>query len=263
MNLGIQNKTVLVTASSKGIGKAAAELFASEKCNVAICSRSAVELEKTAAELSAKYDNEIFWIVCDLNNPSDIKNTVEKVEEKFGGIDILVNNCGGPSAGFFDELNEEKWNFGYEQVLLSVVRFTRAVLPNMKKKNWGRIINITSVAVKQQIDNLLLSNTFRSGVIGLSKSLSNQLAKHNITVNSVAPGYTLTERIYELAVNKAKVTGESHETILVGMTKEIPLGRMARPEEIASAILFLASEQASYITGNTIQIDGGLYKGLM
>ena len=263
MNFGIQNKTVLVTASSKGIGKAAAELFAAEKCNVAICSRSEFELEKTASELSAKYENEIFWIVCDLNNPSDITNTVEKVTEKFGGIDILVNNCGGPSAGFFEELNEEKWNFGYEQVLLSVVRFVQAVLPNMKKKNWGRIINITSVAVKQPIDNLLLSNTFRAGVIGLSKTLSNQLAKHNITVNSVAPGYILTERIYELAVNKAKLTGESHETIFAKMTKEIPLGRMARPEEIASAILFLASEQASYITGNTIQIDGGLYKGLM
>jgi len=262
MNLGLRNKVVLVTAASSGIGKSTAELFLKEDAKVVICSRSKEKLLETFSELSQYGNNNLFWTICDINEISDINNTVNLVKEKFGDIDILVNNCGGPTAGFFGDLDEAEFEFAYKQVLMSVVRFTKLVIPKMKIKNWGRIINITSIAVHQPVENLILSNTFRTALLGLSKTLSTQLAKNNITVNSVAPGYTLTQRIYELAQHKAKQTNESHETILANMTKEIPMQRMAMPEEIAAVIVFLASEQVAYITGNSIHVDGGRVKSL-
>lgn len=262
MELGIKGKTVLVTASSKGIGKAVAESFASEGCNIAICSRSRDDLLATSEDIKRRFDVEPFWCVCDLNKSKDIENTVNAVTSQFGSIDILINNCGGPMPGYFSELEEKDWESAFEQVLLSVVRFCNLVVPNMIIKEWGRIINITSVSVKQPIDNLVLSNSLRSGVIGFAKSLSNEIARYNITVNSVAPGYTLTNRLYDLAVSQSKQSGLSHEEVLAEIAKKIPMHRLARPEEISSVICFLASAQASYITGNTIHIDGGWVKGL-
>jgi 3-oxoacyl-[acyl-carrier protein] reductase len=260
MDTGLKDKTVLVTASSMGIGKAVAELFAEEGCKVAISSRSKENLLSASKELKEKYNIEPFWSVCDLNKPKDIENTFTAVSSHFGNIDILVNNCGGPPPGLFQQLEEEDWLFGYEQVLLSAVRFSRLVLPGMMAKNWGRIINLTSISVKQPIDNLILSNSFRAGVTGFTKSLSNEVAKFNITVNNVAPGMTLTARLYELAVVEAKEKGKSHEEILVEMAKRVPLNRLAKPEEIAAMVVFLASKQASYVTGVTIQVDGGYIK---
>ena len=262
MDLGIKGKTVLITASSKGIGKAVAEAFASEKCSVAICSRDKKNLIAAADEIKKRYGVEPFWCVCDLNRLKDIETTFNEVEKLYGGVDILVNNCGGPAAGVFNEIDEDKWNAAFQQVLMSAVRFTNLALPKMLIKSWGRIINITSITVKQPIDNLMLSNTFRAGILGFAKSLSNEVAKHNITVNNIAPGFTLTNRIYDLAVHEAKTTGRSHEEILSDMAKHIPMNRLAGPEEIASGVLFLASQQASYITGNTIHIDGGWVKGI-
>jgi 3-oxoacyl-[acyl-carrier protein] reductase len=262
MDLGIKGKVVLVTASSKGIGRAAAEIFAAEGCIVAICSRNKEELLHTAEEIKKKCGTEPVWCVCDLNNIKDIENTFATVTKQLGEIDILVNNCGGPVSGNFQQLNEKNWQDAFEQVLLSAVRFCNLVVPEMILKEWGRIINITSVSVKQPIDNLMLSNSLRTGLIGFAKSLSNEVAKFNITVNNVAPGYTLTNRIYDLAVHKAKLTDKSHEEVLVDMSKEIPINRMASPEEIASIVVFLASRQASYVTGSTIAVDGGLIKGM-
>jgi 3-oxoacyl-[acyl-carrier protein] reductase len=260
MDLGIKGRVVLVTASSKGIGRAAAESFAAEGCNVAICSRNKEELLHTAEEIKKKYSTEPVWCVCDLNSAKDIENTFATVTKELGKIDILVNNCGGPVSGNFQQLSEKNWQDAFEQVLLSAVRFCNLVVPEMILKEWGRIINITSISVKQPIDNLMLSNSLRTGLIGFAKSLSNEVAKFNITVNNVAPGYTLTNRIYDLAVHKAKLTGKSHEEVLVDMSKEIPINRMASPEEIASVAVFLASKQASYVTGTTIAVDGGLIK---
>ena len=262
MDTGLRGKTVLVTASSTGIGKAVAELFAQEGCKIAISSRSKEKLLTTTKEIRDKYTIEPFWSVCDLNKPKDIENTFSAVTRHFGTIDILVNNCGGPVPGLFQQLEEEDWNNAYEQVLLSVVRFSKLVLPGMMAKNWGRIINLTSISVKQPVDNLILSNSIRAGVIGFAKSLSNEVAKFNITVNSVAPGLTLTGRLYELAVVEAKEKSKSHEEVLVEMAKRIPLNRLARPEEIASVVVFLASKQASYVNGTTIQVDGGYVKGI-
>lgn len=260
MELNLQNKIVLVTASSMGIGRAAAELFIKEGCKVAICSRYKENLLKTVKEIKSLYNVEPLWIVCDINKLEDIENTVKVVSETYGDINILVNNCGGPPAGFFEDMKDEDWEFAFEQILMSTVRFTRLVLPGMKAKNWGRIINITSLSVKQPVDNLILSNSLRSAVTAFAKTLSNQVGKFNITVNNVAPGYTLTSRLYELAVVKAKQSGISHEEVLSSMANEVPMKRLARPDEVASLIVYLASEQAGYITGSTIMVDGGVVK---
>lgn len=262
MELGIKGKTVLITASSKGIGKAIAEGLAAEGCNVAICSRTKTTLIETAREIKIKYGIEPFWGICDISQQKDIDNFFTAVQNQFGTINILVNNCGGPIPGFFKDLSEEDWEKAYKQVLLSVIRFSNLVLPKMVEHEWGRIINITSVSVKQPVHNLMLSNSFRSGVTGFAKSLSNEVGHMNITVNNIAPGYTLTNRIYELAVNRGKATGKSHEEILSDMVKDVPMNRLGGPDEIAAMVVFLASQKASYITGTTIPIDGGLTKSL-
>ncbi len=262
MDLGLKGKSALVTASSKGIGKAIAESLAAEGCQVAICSRNKEDLITTAKEIKEKYNSEPIWCVCDLHKTKDIEKTVEVVKKQFEKIDILVNNCGGPAPGYFRDLEDEDWASAFEQVLMSVVRFSTLVVPDMIIREWGRIINITSVSVKQPIDNLMLSNSFRSGVIGLAKSLSNEVAKFNITVNNIAPGYTLTNRLYDLAVHRAKASGVSHEEIISEMAKAVPMNRLGRPEEIAAAVSFLASQHAGYITGNTLVVDGGWVKGI-
>ena len=260
MDLKLNDKIVLVTASSSGIGRATAELFIKEGSRVAICSHNKEKLLKTSQEIKTLYNIEPLWEVCDINNPQDIDDTVHIVQKKLGIIDILVNNCGGPIPGFFEDLNDENWEDAFEQVLMSAIRFTRLVLPGMKSKNWGRIINITSLSVKQPVDNIILSNSLRSAVTAFAKTLSNQIGKYNITVNNVAPGYTLTPRIHELAEVRAKLSNSTPENILASMVNDVPLKRMADPNEIASMIVFLASEQASYITGQTIAVDGGIIK---
>jgi 3-oxoacyl-[acyl-carrier protein] reductase len=262
MDLGLKKKVALVTAASKGIGKAIAMSLAAEGCEISICSRSKEDLLNTTSEIRRLYGIDPCWNVCDLNKLSDIESTITSTTRHLGKIDILINNCGGPIAGTLKDLNEENWHSAFDQVLLSVVRFCNLLIPEMIAKEWGRIINITSVAALQPIENLMLSNTLRNGIIGFAKTLSNDVAKYNITVNNIAPGFTLTNRLYELAVNRAKSQGISHEEILVDMAKEIPMNRLARPEEVASAAVFLASNKASYITGNTIQVDGGWIKGI-
>ncbi|MBK7106157.1 MAG: SDR family oxidoreductase [Ignavibacteriae bacterium] len=260
MDLQLGNKIVLVTAASTGIGRAIAELFLLENSKVVICSSNIDKLEKTANEIREKFNKEILFYKCDINNLHEIEKTVSFVESKLGSIDILVNNCGGPIPGYFENLSEENWNFAFDQVLKSAVRFTKLVLPKMKEKKWGRIINITSISVKQPIDNLLLSNAFRSAVTAFAKTLSNQVGQYNITINNVAPGLTLTGRLEELAKVKAKEANISKEEMLAKMANEIPLRRLAKPEEIASSVIYLASEIGGYINGQTIVVDGGFNK---
>ena len=262
MELGLKNKTALITAGSKGIGKACAELLIAEGAKVAICSRSLENLQLAAQEIKRSQGIEPFWFVCDITKEKDINEGVERVRKELGEIDILINNCGGPKAGYFENLYDNDWKDAFDQVLLSAARFSRAVIPGMIEKNWGRIINITSAAVKEPIENLMLSNSLRTGLIGFAKTLSNEIGKYNITVNNIAPGYTLTGRLYELALKKSKEKNISHEEALMEMASESALKRLASPEEIASAVAFLASERASFITGVTLVVDGGRTKSL-
>ncbi len=260
MDLQLKDKVVLITASSKGIGKATAELFLNEGARVVISSSNSENLKIAADELKSITSNEPLTGICDLNKPEDLTNIVKLAKEKFGRIDILVNNCGGPVPGMFDDLNDDNWMHAVDQVLMSAVRLTREVLPDMNSNKWGRIINITSLSAKQPVDNLMLSNSLRSAVTAFAKTLSNEVGKNNITVNNVAPGYTLTSRLHELAKARAENQGTSKEEIFKEMASVVPLKRLADPHEVASAIIYLASEQAGYITGQTIAVDGGVIK---
>ena len=260
MDLQLNGKHVLVTASSTGIGKAVAELFLKENCKVTICSSSLEKLHTAYNQLKYLESGEIFYHNCDINKREEINETVHNAVTKFGPVDILVNNCGGPAPGFFDDMDDEKWEEGFDQVLMSAVRFSRLVLPEMKENKWGRIINITSISVKQPIDNLLLSNSFRSGVTAFAKTLANQVGKYNITVNNVAPGLTLTGRLEELAGIRAKEANISKEEMIEKMASDVPLNRIGKPEEIAAAVVFLASEIGGYISGQTLVVDGGFNK---
>ncbi len=263
MELGLKGKIALVTGSSRGLGKAIAESFAKEGTNLLLCSRHHKEIEEVANQIKNKYNVEALSIGADVSKLEDIEKLVKFLEDSYGKLDILVTNAGGPPPALLLETSEELWFESFNLTLMSVIRLTKKIIPIMKRQNWGRIINMTSVAVKQPIPGLLISNTLRAAVVGFAKTISLELAQYNITVNNVCPGYTLTERLEELAEARAKKTGESREAVFAHWIAQIPLGRLAHPNEIASLVVFLASELASYITGATIPVDGGYYKGLL
>lgn len=260
MDFGIKGKVALVTAASKGIGRAAAEELIKEGCKVAICSSNKENLINTAAELKDTYGIQVYWAVCDINSAKEIENTVAAVVKEYGTLDILVNNCGGPKPGYFEGLNDTDWEKATDQVLLSSVRFTRLALPLMKKNKWGRIINVTSISVKQPVANLILSNTLRSAVTSFAKTISQQYGEFGITINNVAPGFILTSRLYELAMKQAEEKEISHEEILAQMGNSNPVKKVGNPDDMGAAIAFLASDRAGYITGVTLQVDGGQNK---
>lgn len=262
MDLGLKDKVALVAAASKGLGKAVAMGLAREGAKVAICARGEETMKATAQEIEAATGSEVLAIRADLTKPSDIKHLVETTAQHFGRIDILFTNAGGPPPGRFVELTPEQWQAAVDLTLMSAVHLCYKVVPYMRRQGGGRIITSTSVSVKQPLDNLVLSNSIRLAVIGLTKSLSNELARDNILVNSVCPGWTRTERVEELMRDRAAREGITIEEAFAGIEKDIPLGRMATPEEFANLVVFLASERASYITGAAIQVDGGFYKGI-
>ncbi len=265
MNLGLERKVALVLASSKGLGLACAKGLYEEGVNVVICSRSMENLEKAKKEIeqikSIMKGNKVISVVADLLKEGDIKNLVDKVLEEFGRIDILVHNAGGPPSGPINKITKEEWLNSIDLNLLSFIWITRMILPIMQKQKSGRIIAITSVSVKQPLENLVLSNTTRLGIVGYAKTLANEYAKDNILVNVVCPGPNLTDRMKELINRTIKETGKSEVEVKKSWTSQIPLGRLGKPEEFANLVVFLASEKASYITGTVIQVDGGFVKG--
>lgn len=262
MDLGIRDKVAIVGASSKGLGKAVALGLAEEGVKLTICSRGKESLEKTAEEIRAKTDVEVLAVQADVSRIEDIKNIVSETINRYSTVDILVNNAGGPPFGNFLDFSHKDWQKALELNLLSTINFTKEVIPYMRKQKWGRIINIASVAVKQPIDGLILSNTARAGVIGFAKTVSNEFARDNILVNNVCPGRILTDRIIHLAQERAKRDNKTFEDVINSMEQDLPIGRIGKPEELADLVVFLASERASYVTGTTIQVDGGVVKGI-
>jgi 3-oxoacyl-[acyl-carrier protein] reductase len=263
MDLGLTGKVAFVAGGSQGLGKAVALEMAREGAKVVICALDDPELPRAVEDLKAATDGEIIGVPADVTDPEEARCFIRKGLEHFGTADILVNNAGGPPAKTFLEIDDDLWYHGFRLNLMSTIIMTREALPAMMEKRWGRIINMTSIAVKQPIDGLILSNTVRSGVIGLAKTLSNELAMHNITVNNVCPGYTMTDRVRTLAIATAEKEGTTPEVIIKRWESSIPMGRLGTVEEFAALVTFLASERAGYITGASIQIDGGYYKGIL
>jgi 3-oxoacyl-[acyl-carrier protein] reductase len=263
MDFGLKGKVALVAASSKGLGRSVALGLAKENAKVVICARDKNVLEKTAEEIRNDAPGDVLAIPADVSKYAEVKQLVTRTVTRFGQLDILVTNAGGPPSGTFEAISLDEWKKAIDTNLMSVIYFYREVIPHMKRTRWGRIINITSVSVKQPLEGLLLSNSIRSAVVGLAKTLANELAPWNILVNNVCPGYTLTSRVRQLAKAKAGNQSTSIEEVMRNWESKIPLKRIAQPEEFANLVVFLASERASYMTGATIQVDGGFYQGLM
>jgi 3-oxoacyl-[acyl-carrier protein] reductase len=263
MDLGLKNKVALVAAGSRGLGKAVAEELAVEGASLVLCARDSRTLDETAAAIAKSSNVPVVAVPADVTVKDDIKRVVDTGIERFGRIDILVTNAGGPPAGRFDQLTHEQWEAALRLTLFSAVELTRLVLPGMKERRWGRILNITSVAAKQPIENLLLSNSIRAGLTGFARTLANEVAAEGITVNNIMPGYTRTERLDELAGMMAEKQGISPDEFRGKWEKEIPMGRLAEPREFAALATFLVSERASYITGTSMQVDGGYIKSLL
>ncbi len=260
--MGLQDKVALVAASSKGLGRAIAYGLAKEGARVAICARGEEALAQTAAEIERATGSPVLAMVADLTKKQNIENLVARVVEEFGRLDILVTNAGGPPPGLFVDLIDEDWEEAFYLTLMSAVRLCREVIPHMRRQGGGRIITMTSISVKQPVENLMLSNSLRLAVIGLTKTLTSELAQDNILVNSVCPGWTRTERVEQLLQDRAQRQGTLVEEESAKIEKEIPLGRMGTPEEVANLVVFLASEKASNITGTAIQVDGGYVRGV-
>jgi len=263
MDLGLKGKTAIVGGSSQGLGKAVAFALAREKVNVTLCARNETPLKETAEEIERATGAHVLPLRADQTHYDDIRMIVQKTIDTFGRIDVLFTNTGGPPSGDFFDFTDTGWQQAYEQLLLYVVRICREVIPHMKRGGGGRIINNTSVAVKEPYDDLVLSNVFRVGVASLAKTLSRQLANDNILINTICPGFTRTDRALELLRKRAEVHGVSVEEMEKRTAGEIPLGYIPSPDGLADLVLLLASERASSITGATIQVDGGYIRGLL
>ena len=262
MDTGLKNRVAIVAASSQGIGRATAEAFAAEGCRLAMCARNQEALQTAAEKIQKQSNAEVLAEPLDVTDASAVHRFVETVVNRFGGVDICVTNAGGPPAKGFLAASLDDWRKAIELNFLSAVYFAREVIPLMQRKSWGRIITITSITTKQPVADLVLSNAVRAAVVGLVKSLANEFGKDGILVNNVGPGYTATDRLKDLARSRSVAMGKSEEEIFQGWAVEAPLKRLGEPREVADAIVWLASERASYITGQTILVDGGLYKGL-
>lgn len=262
MDLGFDGRVALVTAASKGLGRATAEQLAAEGARVMISSRDESSLTQTAAEIEEASGGEVAYLAADVTREKDIRYLVGETEERFGSVDILINNSGGPPAGNFDNVRDQDWQEAFELNLMSLVRLTREVLPYMRVTGNGRIVNFASSSIKQPLENLILSNTFRAAILGLSKSLSIELASDGILVNTIGPGRIGTDRVASIDEMRAERLGIPVHKVQEEAESRIPVGRYGTPEEFARVATFLASPANTYMTGQALLVDGGMVKAL-
>jgi 3-oxoacyl-[acyl-carrier protein] reductase len=262
MDLGLKGKVALVAAASRGLGRAVVEELAAEGASLVLCARGAEALAETRSHIEATTGVRVLAVTGDVTLPEDVARVVTSGLDQFGRIDILVTNAGGPPAGRIETLGRDQWEAAARLTLFSAIEMTRLVLPGMKERRWGRILNITSISVKQPLDNLVLSNSLRAAVTGFARTLANEVAADGITVNNILPGFTRTERVQELAEMMAAKEGITPADFTARWEQEIPLKRLGEPREFAALAAFLVSERASYITGTSIQVDGGWIRSL-
>ena len=257
MELSLKGKNAIVCASSQGLGKAAAVDLAKEGVNLVICSRDQDKINAVKKEIEETTEVDVLGLEADLSSEDDIKRLFKESKKEFQSIDILINNNGGPPPSTFEELTDEDWQRTFNSTMMSAIRLSKLVLPDMKKNKWGRIINISSVSVKTPVNGLFLSNSIRMGVLGWAKALSDEVAPHGITVNSVCPGTTKTERIEQILNAQSESSGKDKSEIEEAMANSIPMLRIGEATDLSALIAFLASEKANYMTGLAVQVDGG------
>jgi 3-oxoacyl-[acyl-carrier protein] reductase len=262
METGLKGRVAVVAGSSQGIGRAIAMALAAEGAHVALCARREEVLQTVAAEVRSRFGVEAFCHALDVADDAAVRDFVEATHTHFHRIDVCVPNAGGPPAKPFLATTMDEWERAWQLNLRSAISFCKAVLPHMQQRKWGRIVTLTSYTVKQPVPELVLSNTIRAGVMGLVRSLAGQFGRDGITINNVGPGFTATDRSRSLLDTRAKNRGVTVDVVQAELEKEIPVGRMASPEEVAATVVWLASESSASITGQTILVDGGSYKGL-
>ncbi|MEJ8305439.1 SDR family oxidoreductase [Saccharibacillus sacchari] len=262
MDLGLKGKSVFVAAASKGLGRASALEFAREGANVTIASRSEERLSEAKRVIGEATGVEVATVVMDAGKEEDVQRAIREAAERFGGLDVLVCNAGGPKGGRFGDMSDSDWQAAYELNLLGTIRMIREALPYMRKAGGGRIVNLTSTSIKQPIDGLILSNVFRAGVNALTKTLATELAPDGILINTVAPGRIATDRILELDEANAKKTGRSIDEVREASERPIPLGRLGQPDEFGRVVAFYGSFANTYATGQALLVDGGAVKAL-
>jgi 3-oxoacyl-[acyl-carrier protein] reductase len=263
VELGLRGKVALVAAASQGLGRAIAHELASEGAAVVMCARGEARLQNAAREIADATKAEVLAVAADVSRAGDVARLTQAALAAFGRVDILVTNSGGPPPGTFESTSPEAWKSATEMLLLSAVELIRGVLPGMKQRRFGRVLNVTSITVKQPVENLILSNALRAAVTGMARTLASEVAPFGITVNNLLPGYTRTERLIELAEASARRAGTAVDDYYAKLLREIPAGRLGEPNELAALAAFLASERAGYLTGQSIAVDGGWIRGLL